>query len=229
MLDDPAAEHERRPAAHPLQRQGLLRHRRARAPRPTRAASRSLASSSSTRSRSTRSRRWSRRTRQCARSSGRRRSRRTWAPGGRSAIGSRRPRRSAPLAPASSTSGRTWRASTSEGYPTLHHYEQDRIVREALGFGPARASRRAVVRGAASDDATRGPFLPCGEHELLALLRRKPPPRLVHHERDGRRPDAPEEIDEDASAPRSASRHPRTRLRVPSISDSAATFAGSIR
>jgi 2-oxoglutarate dehydrogenase E1 component len=29
--------------------------------------------------------------------------------------------------------GRTWRASTSEGYPTLHHYEQDRIVREALG------------------------------------------------------------------------------------------------
>ncbi len=31
--------------------------------------------------------------------------------------------------------GRTWRASTSEGYPTLHHFEQDRIVREALGRG----------------------------------------------------------------------------------------------
>jgi 2-oxoglutarate dehydrogenase E1 component len=31
--------------------------------------------------------------------------------------------------------GRTWRASTSEGYPTLHHHEQDRIVREALGRG----------------------------------------------------------------------------------------------
>ena len=29
--------------------------------------------------------------------------------------------------------GRTWRASTSEGYPALHNYEQDRIVREALG------------------------------------------------------------------------------------------------
>ena len=29
--------------------------------------------------------------------------------------------------------GRTWRASTSEGYPTLHQYEQDRIVRVALG------------------------------------------------------------------------------------------------
>ena len=33
--------------------------------------------------------------------------------------------------------GRTWRASTSEGYPTLHQYEQDRIVREALGAGRA--------------------------------------------------------------------------------------------
>jgi 2-oxoglutarate dehydrogenase complex dehydrogenase (E1) component-like enzyme len=31
--------------------------------------------------------------------------------------------------------GRTWRASTSEGYPTLHQHEQDRIVREALGGG----------------------------------------------------------------------------------------------
>ena len=31
--------------------------------------------------------------------------------------------------------GRTWRASTSEGYPTLHQHEQDRIVREALGLG----------------------------------------------------------------------------------------------
>jgi len=30
--------------------------------------------------------------------------------------------------------GRAWRASPSEGYPTLHQHEQDRIVREALGF-----------------------------------------------------------------------------------------------
>ncbi|MBA3333363.1 MAG: 2-oxoglutarate dehydrogenase E1 component [Actinobacteria bacterium] len=29
--------------------------------------------------------------------------------------------------------GRSWRASPSEGYPTLHQREQDRIVREALG------------------------------------------------------------------------------------------------
>ena len=30
--------------------------------------------------------------------------------------------------------GRPWRASPSEGYPTLHQQEQERIVREALGF-----------------------------------------------------------------------------------------------
>ena len=33
--------------------------------------------------------------------------------------------------------GRAWRASTSEGYPTLHHHEQDRIVRAALGLTAA--------------------------------------------------------------------------------------------
>jgi 2-oxoglutarate dehydrogenase E1 component len=37
--------------------------------------------------------------------------------------------------------GRPWRASTSEGYPTLHHHEQDRIVRASLGLaaGTSRA------------------------------------------------------------------------------------------
>ena len=29
--------------------------------------------------------------------------------------------------------GRSWKASPSEGYPTAHHREQDRIVRQALG------------------------------------------------------------------------------------------------
>ncbi len=33
--------------------------------------------------------------------------------------------------------GRTWRASPSEGYPTLHHHEQGRIVRNSLGFRAA--------------------------------------------------------------------------------------------
>jgi 2-oxoglutarate dehydrogenase complex dehydrogenase (E1) component-like enzyme len=28
--------------------------------------------------------------------------------------------------------GRTWKASPSEGYPTVHQVEQDRIVRAAL-------------------------------------------------------------------------------------------------
>jgi len=30
--------------------------------------------------------------------------------------------------------GRPWRASPSEGYPTAHLVEQDRIVRDALGI-----------------------------------------------------------------------------------------------
>jgi 2-oxoglutarate dehydrogenase E1 component len=32
--------------------------------------------------------------------------------------------------------GRPWRASPSEGYPTAHLVEQDRIVRAALGLAP---------------------------------------------------------------------------------------------
>ena len=65
-----------------------------------------------------------------ARSSGPRRSRRTWAPGGRSGTGSRR--RCARTS-RSATSAGPWRARPSEGYPTAHLREQDRIVREALG------------------------------------------------------------------------------------------------
>ena len=33
--------------------------------------------------------------------------------------------------------GRSWRASPSEGYPTAHQLEQDRIVRVALGAARA--------------------------------------------------------------------------------------------
>jgi 2-oxoglutarate dehydrogenase E1 component len=36
--------------------------------------------------------------------------------------------------------GRPWRASPSEGYPTAHAVEQDRIVRDALGVAPAAAA-----------------------------------------------------------------------------------------
>ena len=65
--------------------------------------------------------------------------------------------------------GRSWRASPSEGYPTAHQLEQDRIVRAALGAplrpdsacgerGAQRCFRdlRAVRRAAA---ATRGPWV----------------------------------------------------------------------
>ena len=37
--------------------------------------------------------------------------------------------------------GRTWKASPSEGYPTAHQREQDRIVRVALGDSTAQADR----------------------------------------------------------------------------------------
>ncbi len=46
--------------------------------------------------------------------------------------------------------GRPWRASPSEGYPTAHLREQDRIIREALLFGPAGAERRAPRDSAAA-------------------------------------------------------------------------------
>ena len=36
--------------------------------------------------------------------------------------------------------GRPWRASPSEGYPTAHLVEQDRIVRDALAGAAARAA-----------------------------------------------------------------------------------------
>ena len=37
--------------------------------------------------------------------------------------------------------GRPWRASPSEGYPTAHLVEQDRIVRDTLGVAAAQADR----------------------------------------------------------------------------------------
>ena len=135
VLDDAVGRAQRRPAARPLQRQGLLRHRRARAAGRRELASRSLGSSSSIRSRSTRSRRSSPSypaVREIV-----------WAQEEPQNMGAWRSIRHrleeaaarAPTAPRVQYVGRTWRASTSEGYPTLHHYEQDRIVREALGVG----------------------------------------------------------------------------------------------
>ena len=45
--------------------------------------------------------------------------------------------RAASAVPAVTYVGRPWRASPSEGYPTAHQREQDRIVREALAAPPA--------------------------------------------------------------------------------------------
>ena len=114
--------------------------------------------------------------------------------------------------------GRTWRASTSEGYPTLHQYEQDRIVREALGHG------RGLTLGARStapherrSDAGAVPAR--REEELLSLLGRKPSPGLEHDERHRRRLDAPGDVDENRQDERSARgdivAHDETRSAAP--------------
>ena len=76
------------------------------------------------------------------------------------------PRGGGPVEPgarASATSAAPWRASPSEGYPTAHQREQDRIVREALGVADEpeagqRSRRRArALAAAAAAAATRGP------------------------------------------------------------------------
>ena len=73
------------------------------------------------------------------RSSGRRRSRRTWAPG--ASIRHRLEEAAAPTVVPLRYVGRPWRASPSEGYPTAHLLEQDRIVREALGVAELGSGR----------------------------------------------------------------------------------------
>ena len=64
--------------------------------------------------------------------------------------------------------GRSWRASPSEGYPTAHQREQDRIVRVALGVALATARRELSASCAASRACGRrrggghlGPVRPC--------------------------------------------------------------------
>jgi 2-oxoglutarate dehydrogenase E1 component len=47
--------------------------------------------------------------------------------------------------------GRTWKASPSEGYPTAHHREQDRIVRVALGIADPALEARTTSEATGSD------------------------------------------------------------------------------
>ena len=90
--------------------------------------------------------------------------------------------------------GRPWRASTSEGYPTLHQYEQGRIVRAALGATELTLDARPAAPHERRGHARAIP--PCGEDELLPLLGRKPTPGLEHDERHRGRLDPPYEVDE---------------------------------
>ena len=141
VIDDPDAERDAGDAARPLLGEGLLRHRRPRAARGSDAASRSRGSSSSIRSRSTRTRRLV---------AGYPNLREVvWAqeePQNMGAWRTIRHRLEAPLRGGIPLSyvGRPWRASPSEGYPTAHLREQDRIVRAALG--PATSAGFAARR-----------------------------------------------------------------------------------
>ena len=73
--------------------------------------------------------------------------------------------------------GRPWRASPSEGYPTAHRVEQDRIVREALG--PQRVAlelRLAPCRQHGGRDPRA--VSARREHHLAALRGRQPAPEV---------------------------------------------------
>ena len=128
VIDDAGCRQERGAAPRPLQREGVLRHRRQRGAGGCGRRRRSRASSSSIRSRRTRSLHSSRHTRRSPRSCGRRKSRRTWGRGARSATAWKRPLPACRLR----FLGRPWRASPSEGYPTAHLIEQARIAHDAL-------------------------------------------------------------------------------------------------
>ena len=162
VIPDPSAGVGCAPA-RPLQRQGLLRHRRPR--RASRCDGRRGRPAGAALSVPGRCRR-------CAdlgaaatsrRSSGRRRSRRTWGPGGRSGIGSMTPPARARPWTGVTYVGRSWRASPSEGYPTAHQLEQDRIVRVALGVSAVAPEPSGLLAGlrraAAAAAATRGPWV----------------------------------------------------------------------
>ena len=121
------------------------------------------------------------------RSSGRRRSRRTWAVGGRSGTASRRRGRTAcPLR----FVGRPWRASPSEGYPDRapDRAGQDRARRSASRAierrpSPARALAAGVARDAAPWPSRRAAARAC----VISRRRRcgrQTPPDVVRGQRD---------------------------------------------
>ncbi len=144
---------ERAPA-RPLQREDVLRHRRARASRTSATASPSRGSSSSTRSRSSACPPSSRRIRSSVRSSGRRRNRRTWARGGRFDTVSRRPPLTLRTSRASSTSdGRGVRARARATRPSI---STSRIGSCAKRLAPARTARGAGVRAASATSRDAG-------------------------------------------------------------------------
>jgi 2-oxoglutarate dehydrogenase E1 component len=57
--------------------------------------------------------------------------------------------RAGSLVPAVTYVGRPWRASPSEGYPTAHQREQERIVLDALGAGQVHGAAPSTGSGVA--------------------------------------------------------------------------------
>ena len=81
--------------------------------------------------------------------------------------------------------GRPWRASPSEGYPTAHRLEQDRIVREALGTAPGGCL--AKLAAGENRGAELGSVCPRRLQHLPALRLRQPTPEVERGERDPQR------------------------------------------
>ncbi len=170
------------PPARPLHGQALLRHRRPRGTCCCEPMSRSRASSSSTRSPPTK------RPSSCAATA--RCEEIVWAQEEPQNMGAWRAIRHR-LEDAASVAGvpvrfvgRPWRASPSEGYPTAHLREQDRIVREALSV---LATRRAAAP--VRERRRGGPrrLLARRVHDLPPLLGRQTPPDLERGEREADR------------------------------------------
>ena len=158
--------------------------------------SRWRASSSSIRSRSTRSRRCFGATRDSARSSGRRRSRRTWGRGARSGTGSRRRCRASARETACSTSagrGRRARARATRPRTTASRTAScgSRSASSPPGRGLLRAfgGRARAVAAAAAPAASRGPCVRAARSRTWRCAGRQPAPEPEEREpeRDGAR------------------------------------------
>ena len=157
---------------------------------PARARWRSRGSSSCIRSPSTRLPSWCAAIRTCARSCGRRRSRRTWGPGARSGIAWRRRR------PASRSATSGVRGALRRPRATRRRTRASRTGSSGRRLTSSSAGARRGARGLRGGARDRGPCLPRDPHELPPLRRRQPRPEIERRQRDPDGPDAAGETSE---------------------------------